>query len=184
VTEPQTPLIPPVGLWFTLPGEEHLAAAIRQLATDSDRAAAIVGAAILETRLTQSIKGRTFSDKTINERMFGSMGALGSLSAKIDLAYMLGIFNRDVHQDLHVVRRIRNRFAHHLDVTDFNSQSILDMCASLKVIDRQAPEPRRLGGKDSLDPKSPRGKFLLSTHFFALLLLATPAVLPGAPVEF
>jgi DNA-binding MltR family transcriptional regulator len=178
MTEPQAPLIPPLGLWFTLPGEEHLAAAIKQLASDSDRAAAIVAAAILETRLLQSIKKRTLSDKAIDGRMFASMGALGAFSAKIDLAYMLGIINPDVHQDLHTIRRIPNRFAHHLNITDFSSQGIADMCASLKVIDRHAPEPRHVTLSDKL--ASPRGRYILSTHFFLRSLsLVHPQSLPA-----
>jgi hypothetical protein len=187
----------PSGFWVTNVGESDLRRAMEQLDKDSDRAAAVVGAAILDTRLTGSIKARLHSADDIDERMFRSSGPLGSLSAKIDLAFMLGIVGRQAHRDLHTIRDIRNRFAHHLDIIDFRSQSVSDLCANLKLVDEHIIDPPNNlsdlvttrattrfrmffpGATEAL--RGPRTRYLLSVMVLSTVLYGMPAPPPVKP---
>ena len=43
-------------------------------------------------------------------------------SNKIDLAFLLGLLTKEAHRDLKTMKDIRNKFAHNLEVKDFQSQ--------------------------------------------------------------
>ena len=75
----------------------------------------LVGAAILEERLTrifQVLFDSKQAPRKLQESIFDSNGPLSTFSAKIKLAYSLGLIDRSSFEDLETVRRIRNRFAH------------------------------------------------------------------------
>lgn len=109
--------------------------AVRELFKSSDRAAAIMAATIVENRLTAAIKHRFNPHVAVQKEMFRSSGPLGSFSAKIKLAYLMGICSERAFKDLEVMKDIRNRFAHHIDIKDFNSQRIADWCKNFQLID-------------------------------------------------
>jgi DNA-binding MltR family transcriptional regulator len=44
--------------------------------------------------------------------MFDPSGPLGSFSTKIVLAFLIGMFTKESTQDLHIIREVRNEFAH------------------------------------------------------------------------
>jgi hypothetical protein len=105
-------------------------------ATDSDRAAAIVAAAFLEDQLTTAIQSRMHRDKKIFERMCQSGGALGNFSTKIDIGFMIGIYRKEILQELHTIRRIRNEFAHKMGIKTFDVQRIKSWTQNLTLIER------------------------------------------------
>ena len=37
---------------------------------------------------------------------------LGTLSSRIDVCYLAKIINKDIHNELHLIRKIRNQFGH------------------------------------------------------------------------
>jgi len=57
---------------------------------------------------------------------------LGTFSARIDAAYCLGLLSKDENRDLHLIRKIRNDFAHKLIDMSFESQEIASRCRELK----------------------------------------------------
>ena len=52
-----------------------------------------------------------------DELLFKSDGALSSFNGNIDLAYAINLITSDLRYDLHVLRRIRNLFAHSAYIT-------------------------------------------------------------------
>lgn len=50
----------------------------------------------------------------IDKKLICANGPLSSFSARIDILMGFGFISRDVYKDLHLVRKIRNRFAHDL----------------------------------------------------------------------
>ncbi len=54
---------------------------------------------------------------------------------KIDIAFMFHLISKAAHDDLVIMKDIRNRFAHDLEVADFNDQSIAAKCANLKLVE-------------------------------------------------
>ena len=61
----------------------------------------------------------------VQSKLFEGYGALATLSAKIDLAYAMGLINQDLRRDLHVIREIRNAFAHTNALIHFNNEIIV-----------------------------------------------------------
>ncbi len=112
---------------------------VRELEEQTDRGAAIIGAAYLEDRLAEAIKTRLVSDfgaityksGRLEERIFRGQGPLGTFGAKIDLAYALGMLGENSHRDAHLIRSIRNDFAHIAEKTRFSTPKIKNQCGAL-----------------------------------------------------
>ena len=96
--------------WFVETIEEQQA--IEEMEATSDRAAAIVIASLVESRLTSALQTAMADAPSIKNDFFRSSGALGSFAAKIDLALLTGLLTEDAHKDLNTMRCIRNVFAH------------------------------------------------------------------------
>ena len=62
------------------------------------------------------------------DRLFDRAGALANFSARIDLAYTLGLFSAATYGDLHVIRDIGNYFAHHVEAASFDESPVRDWC--------------------------------------------------------
>lgn len=128
---------------------EKVEALIFEIEGQSDRAAAIVGAAWVEEELESAIRLFLIDDKESIKRLFGKSSPLSSFSAKIDLACVLGMCSRVIAKDLHTIREIRNDFAHNTLTKDnamlgFNSGHIRDKCMTLKCVAHEVPETPRV----------------------------------------
>jgi hypothetical protein len=98
---------------------------------ESDRACAVLGAALLDTRLENLYDRRLHNSR--NELLSGN-GALSTFSARIRVARALNWIAEDVGLDLDQIRSIRNEFAHNVDhELSFGNQSIADKCRALRV---------------------------------------------------
>lgn len=117
--------------WITTGGDDQ--PILEEITKQSDRGAALIASAYLEERLLAAIKARLNSESEIEKNLFGGSQPLGSLSAKIDIGCLLGVYGLKVHKILHQIRKIRNKFAHESTPTDFNTQSIKDICEQLCV---------------------------------------------------
>lgn len=109
-----------------------------ELRHSSDRAAAIVGASILEEFLTLMIEIYLVPEVTDESKfdpesecypntpdsLLGRSKPLNSFCAKIDMCYRLGLIGYRSRHDLHVIRDIRNDFAHNLRECNFEEESI------------------------------------------------------------
>ncbi len=104
----------------------------RLLENESDRGCALVASAYLEDRLEEVLSGRMVQDDNV-EDFFRGTQPLATFSARIALAYYLGIISREARQDLDTIRRIRNDFAHDLQFETFNNQSISNRCKNLQI---------------------------------------------------
>src|SRR5262249_32748525 len=58
-------------------------------------------------------------------------GPLATFSARIDMAYLLGLIPDNVRRELHLIRKIRNDFAHSSENLDFNNEAIANRCREL-----------------------------------------------------
>ena len=102
-----------------------------ELAGESDRGAAILAAARFEDWLKSCvIECFVELDKDLRDDLFDN-GPLSTFSAKINLAFALGLYSKNVLKDLHTVKKIRNEFAHSAEPVKFDNQSISDMCRNL-----------------------------------------------------
>jgi len=125
------------------------------LENESDRGLVLVAAAYLDDMLTALIREKFVEDQKITEELLGTNGPLGTFSAKINLAYCIGLLHSNARSDLRKTRQIRNKFAHMRNKASFEDRAIQDKCSSLTY----ASKP--IASTD--DPtKIARGGFLLS----------------------
>lgn len=115
---------------------------VKEIESQTDRGAAIVGAAWLEEELSAAIQAFLHYDPKSSPRLFGRAGALSTFSAKIDLARVLGMCTTAIASDLHIIREVRNEFAHSVLSKDNNSISfetpnVRDRCFALKSVSHE-----------------------------------------------
>jgi DNA-binding MltR family transcriptional regulator len=85
------------------------------LIDESDRGAAIVGAALLEDNLVSILKEKMLLDVMSQKQVkdiFDLSGPLSNFSAKISIAFAFGFIDKTTFDDLQIVRKLRNKFAH------------------------------------------------------------------------
>lgn len=97
----------------------------------NERAAAIVGAAFLDTLLENILINYFRDDNKEAEHLLGTDRPIGTFGSRASLVYCLGLINKVIRDDLRLVGKIRNRFAHDLNVS-FNDDPIRTWCFSLK----------------------------------------------------
>jgi len=98
---------------------------------ESDRACAVLGAALLDARI-ESLYARRL--RAFGDELLKHSGPLGPFSARIYIARALAWISDDVYFDLDQIRSIRNEFAHNFDhELSFSNQSIADKCRTLRV---------------------------------------------------
>ncbi len=85
---------------------------VSKIFTQTDRNCAVVGAVLIEEELSQLLLSRFSNVNKEVRRMFHPDHVLAGLGPKITLSYALGIIDVDVYSDLHLIRKIRNHFAH------------------------------------------------------------------------
>lgn len=164
-------------VWL-LASEEELKA-IETLHRESDRSAAIVAAAIVDTKLTSALIAFLHKNQNITGQFFRTSWPLGSFANKIDLALLIGLCGRELHRELITMKDIRNAFAHSISVTDFNTQRIADLTKNFRLIEsctaeesegskkEKPPYPVLLGVTQRAELLSlPRGRYLLSARVF------------------
>jgi len=108
---------------------------LKEFQNESDRGAAIVGAAFLEDCLRTLLRNFLIADKGNVEQLLGSekkRGFLSGLNANATTAYCLGLISADEYYDLQLISSIRNRFAHHLHGLSFKDKLISEKCNNLK----------------------------------------------------
>jgi len=106
---------------------------IASLYQETDRGCALMAAAFLNNALSELLKKNFIKNKKVSDRLFESNQPFGNFSSKIDAAYALGLIGKTVHQNLHLVRKIRNDFAHVADPIGFEHPPIKSRCYELTL---------------------------------------------------
>jgi len=124
-----------------MPTVKQISQAFDELRKESnDRAAAIVGATLVEMGLDEAILSRLLPlSNNIRDALFRDDQGY-TFSSKIDLGFALGLYGQKARTDLHRIKRIRNEFAHNLD-RSFESAEIIKICRDLT--DYRSGEPLR-----------------------------------------
>lgn len=107
----------------------------QELQKESDRAAAILAAAYVDSLIGAKLstlfdKGNS---KTRRKLFEDANGPFSSFSAKIDAACCLGWLEPDAFHDIGVIRRIRNKFAHQIHGFRFDTPEISELVNSFRV---------------------------------------------------
>ena len=105
---------------------------IGEMKEENDRAVVIVGAANIDTLLRKLVESSLLPpmNKKEDELLSGD-SPLSSFSSKINLCYRLALIDKELCQTLHILRKIRNSFAHEIKGCDL---SIPPHCDRLKEL--------------------------------------------------
>ncbi len=102
-------------VWAILNPEQN--AALKEIVdTQSDRVAAILGGAMLDDSLRRALEHRLRPHDNINDKLFRVTGALGNTVPKIDLAFLLYMFEKPVRNTMYGIAEVRNCFAHNMSL--------------------------------------------------------------------
>jgi hypothetical protein len=83
------------------------------LKKESVRGSVIVACAFIEDQLEELVKSRLIVCEKKKDYLFdGTNAPIGSMSAKIDLAFRTGCIGANNRESLHILRKLRNDFAH------------------------------------------------------------------------
>ena len=97
------------------------------------RAAGVMWPTLVENRIDALFEIGLRPDKEVWNDLFRSGGSLGNYGVKIRLGYMLGWFSKDFYRDLILISKIRNRFAHSIEVKDFADAKISSWLKEMTV---------------------------------------------------
>ncbi len=97
---------------------------------ESDRAVGVLAPAYLDALLEDLLRDFFIEGKSADV-LLRPDGPLGTFSSKIDAAHALGFINDDTQRDLNLIRKIRNDFAHQVDLHSFEDDPIKNRCAEL-----------------------------------------------------
>jgi len=114
---------------------------------ESDRAAVILSVALLENSLQNLLLAHFIPMPSSNDALFdGPNAPLSNFDAKINLAYRLGVITNQFCRDLHILRKIRNEFAHNIHGCNFNDSKVKNRVHSLLQSSKFIKEQKNLLG--------------------------------------
>ena len=126
---------------------------LNELATESDRAAAIVAAAFLDENIRQFLTNYFVDDPKEVRDLLSNERPLGAFGARIRILYCLGLIPRNDFDALLIIKNIRNEFAHQLHGRSFDDVDIADLCKKLYALTPFDPST----------PITPRKMYLMSS---------------------
>lgn len=91
---------------------------------ETDRGCALMSAAFLDEKLKELLQQYMVQDTQSLKELFSGNGAISSFSSRIELSYLLGLISKNVRKDLNLIRKIRNEFAHSIEIIDFDHPKI------------------------------------------------------------
>ncbi|ABX51705.1 hypothetical protein [Shewanella baltica] len=99
---------------------------------ESDRGSVLVAVSMIEDVLGCLLKARLLPSLDKNDELFDiGYAPFGTFSAKIDLAYRVGCINQHTRQSCHILRKIRNDFAHATNIKGFSHSCTQDRIKDL-----------------------------------------------------
>jgi hypothetical protein len=155
-----------------LPSPPEIKKIMDGLIEQDDLHVAITAVSIIEAHLEKLIITRLHSaDKDFLNRLFENRGPLSDFNSKILIAQAFGLVTRPLAEELHVMRTIRNTFAHAKMPLSFDMQPIESVVRSLKLL-------TSIGGGKIPGPIAeswaariaPRNAFLLTLRIMLIIL--------------
>lgn len=110
---------------------ENIIAFRENLSNESDRGLALMAAAYIDDRLAVLLRSYFVDNGKILRRMFDFTGPLGNFSARLDMAYSLGLIAKNIYNDCNTIKKIRNDFAHDSSPLTFHDEPIQSKCLTL-----------------------------------------------------
>lgn len=111
---------------------EDLAKFVEELKRETDRGLPLVGAALIDDRLTETLRA-FFCEVPSSLKLLDDPNApLGTFSSKTDACYALGLIDEFEYSEIGLVRKVRNEFAHAKHGMSFADPRVQGLCSSLR----------------------------------------------------
>ena len=99
---------------------------------ETDRAAVIVAASMLDELLRTLLIAKLVPVSSSADELFdGANAPLGTFSSRIEMAYRTSLISVKFARDLHLIRRVRNDFAHNIHGASFDDTRVRQRIAAL-----------------------------------------------------
>lgn len=98
---------------------------------ESDRAAVILGVSQLDILLYQLLEGFMLPNPTGKDELLEGDSPLATFSSRINICYRLGLIDTEFARALHLIRRIRNSFAHEVSSVSLDAGAHKDRIREL-----------------------------------------------------
>ena len=102
------------------------------LTTSTELASVLLSISFIDELLERLLRSKFIKKSNTVNRLL-EKGILGSIKAKIDIAYCLELISKIQLQDLDTLIDIRNLFAHHYKDISFNNPEITNLCDKLHL---------------------------------------------------
>lgn len=112
------------------------------LNAESPRGAVLTAASILDALLEGLLRAFLAPNPGSKKLLDGFNAPFGTFSSKIAAAHALGLIPSSDFQDLELIRKIRNEFAHEIHVS-FDSPSVMGLCVKLQTMPKWDGDPPR-----------------------------------------
>lgn len=151
---------------------ECINAVLHEVSNESDRAAAVLLGAEIDRALLSILEAFILAPAKNSINLLSPDAALGSMGTRIEMAFGLGLISDAFHRELHLIRRIRNKFAHGPAGYCFADKPVCDLCRELAI------SGWVIHGRPSLAQhlglKSPRNRFTIAGACAISLLSGLP----------
>ena len=107
---------------------------VNQFKEENDRAAVILGASKIDYLLYQIINHFLIANCSKNDELLDGDSPLSTFSSRINMVFRLGIIDGQFSKALHLIRKIRNDFAHELNSSKLDTIPHRDRIRELKAM--------------------------------------------------
>jgi mannitol operon repressor len=111
---------------------EDLSKFVEELRRETDRGLPLVGATLVDEKLLETLNAFFVKGKAAERLLSDNNGPLGMFSSRIDACFALGLIDEFEHQEISLIRKVRNEFAHSKHGLSFQSEPIRGLCSSLQ----------------------------------------------------
>lgn len=112
-----------------------LASFISELNQETDRGLPLVALALIDDRLMETLRAFFCEGPSASKLLDEGQAVLGTLSARNEACYALGLIDSFEHKQITALRKIRNEFAHAKHGITFKSPRVQGLCSGLEVED-------------------------------------------------
>jgi mannitol operon repressor len=111
---------------------EDLANFVGELRRETDRGLPLVGAALIDDRLEETLRAFFCEGRPPNKLLDEANAPLGTLSSRTQACYVLGLIDEFEYLEIELIRKVRNELAHAKHGTSFQTEKVKGLCSSLR----------------------------------------------------
>lgn len=110
---------------------EDLAKFVTELQNETNRGLPLVGAALIDEKLLNTLESFFVKGKSTEKLLSAPNAPLSTFSSRIEACYSLALIDKFEYEEIGLIRKIRNEFAHAKHGLSFENEKIKGLCASL-----------------------------------------------------